>query len=143
MSVADRPTSPFELSVSHLRADSFDTSGTRSFFEYRDLGILAATKGEFNAQHVRALPGEHGTTGWHYHPLTIQVVYCLRGWEDIAFEDGRLVRLAAGTCVNIPPGVGHNEIAYSDDFEALVIWAPESFETVSIPEPVIAELRRE
>lgn len=135
MSVADRPTSPYSLSVSHLDADSFATTGTRSFFAYRDLGLLAATNGEFNAQHVRALPGEHGTTGWHYHPLALQIVYCLRGWEDIAFEDGSLVRLAAGTCVNIPPGVGHNELAYSDDFEALVLWAPEEFETVSIPGP--------
>lgn len=142
MSVADRPTSPFEFSVAHLDADSFGTTGTRSFFEYRDLGILAATNGEFNAKHVRALPGEHGTTGWHYHPLTVQIVYCLRGWEEIAFEDGRLVRLVAGTCVNIPPGAGHNETAYSDDFEALVIWAPETFETVSIPAPEDAEFRR-
>ncbi|HWD06136.1 MAG TPA: cupin domain-containing protein [Amycolatopsis sp.] len=138
MSVTERPTSHFTVSVSHPEPDSFQPTGLRSFFEYRDLGIREATKGEFNAQVVRALPGEKGSTGWHYHPLTFQLVYCLRGWEDIAFEDGRLVRLEAGTCVNIPPGVGHNEIGYSDDLEALVIFAPESFETVSIPEPATA-----
>jgi quercetin dioxygenase-like cupin family protein len=140
--VSDRPTSHYTISVSHLEPDSFGTNGSRSFFEYRDVGILEATKGEFNAKVVRALPGEKGSTGWHYHPLTIQIVYCLRGWEEILFEDGTLVRLVAGTCVNIPPGVGHNETSYSDDFEALVLWSPESFDTVSIPEPGIAEFRR-
>lgn len=117
----------------------FQPTGLRSFVEYRDLGIVEATGGEYNAQVVRALPGDKGSTGWHTtpHPPTRPLP---AGVEDIAFEDGRLVRLVAGTCVNIPPGVGHNEIGYSDDFEALVIFAPESFETVSIPDPATAAL---
>jgi uncharacterized protein YjlB len=66
-------------------------------------------------------PGDKGSTGWHYHPLTFQVVYCLRGWEEIAFEDGTLVRTVPGTCVNVPPGVGHNEIGDSDDLGTFVL----------------------
>lgn len=142
MSTTERPTSPYSVSVSHLGPDSFGSAGLRTFFQYRDLGVLGATNGEYNAQVVRALPGDKGTTGWHYHPLTFQLIYCLRGWEDIAFTDGTIVRTVPGTCLHIPPGVGHNEIGYSDDLETLVLFAPGSFESVPIPDPGITEFRR-
>src|SRR5690348_202830 len=142
MSTTERPTSPYSVSVSHLAEDSFGSAGLRTFFQYRDLGILDATKGDYNAQIVRALPGDKGSTGWHYHPLAFQLIYCLRGWEDIAFEDGTIVRTVPGTCVNIPPGVGHNEIGYSDDLETFVLFSPGAFESVSIPAPEITEFRR-
>jgi quercetin dioxygenase-like cupin family protein len=129
-----RPQSEFSVSVSHPSDDAFG-GGVRAFFENRDLGIKEATNGAYNFQVVRARPGPAQSTGWHYHPLNIQVLYCLGGWEEIAFEDSSLVRLVPGTCVNIPPGYGHNELAYSSDLEILVFFGPSEFVTVNIPEP--------
>ncbi|MDW3213648.1 MAG: cupin domain-containing protein [Ilumatobacteraceae bacterium] len=127
-------------SVSHLTDDAFGASGRRPFFEYRDVGIREATHGAYNMQVVRARSGEHQVTGWHYHTCDLQIVYCLNGWEDLGFEDGRVVRLEPGSCVNIPPGYGHVELGYSDDMEVLVISSPGTMGTVEIDPPV--ELRR-
>ena len=63
------------------------------------------------------------TTGWHYHECDLQFVYVLKGWVDLAFEDGRVERCDAGTSLAIPPGMVHNELACSPDFEALEVVA--------------------
>jgi hypothetical protein len=64
-----------DFSVSHLRDAAFESDGLRAFFEYRDLGIKAATGGRVGAQVIRAKPGGHGGTGWHRHALEVQLVY--------------------------------------------------------------------
>ncbi len=69
-----------DFSVSHLRDAVFKSEGLRAFFEYRDLGIEAATGGRAGAHVIRAKPGAgHGGSGWHRHGLDMQLVYILRG----------------------------------------------------------------
>ncbi|HEU0168596.1 MAG TPA: cupin, partial [Chloroflexota bacterium] len=97
MATVKHPRSPYEQVVSHLAPDRYAGSGRRTFFEYRDLGIETATGGDFDVHAVHAKAGEHVTTGWHYHTGTVQVVYCLNGWEELAFEDGSTVRLLPGS----------------------------------------------
>ena len=118
-----------EFSVSHLKDAEFESQGLRSFFEYRDLGIKAATGGRVGAHVIRAKPGKHGSTGWHSHDLEVQLVYVLQGWVEFDYEGVGAVRLEAGACVHQPPGIRHVEIAHSDDVEFLEITLPADFTT--------------
>lgn len=132
---AARPVTTYRPSVSHLGEDDFVDSTSRSFFTTRDLGIRDATNGDYGVHVVHAKPGMQKTTGWHYHTCGIQIVYCVRGWEDLAFEDGTTVHLEPGSCINIPPGLGHCETGYSEDFEVIVFTSPAEIATTPIGEP--------
>jgi mannose-6-phosphate isomerase-like protein (cupin superfamily) len=90
--------------------------GRREFFRYRDLGLSEAT-------------------GWHYHTCEAQVSLCLKGWADIVFEDGTEIRIKAGDFEYIPGGVLHNEVATSDDLEAIEISIPADMGTVPVDPP--------
>ena len=118
-----------EFSVSHLKDAEFESQGLRSFFEYRDLGIKAATGGRVGAHVIRAKPGKHGSTGWHSHDLDVHLVYVLQGWVEFDYQGVGAVRLEAGACVHQPPGIRHVEIAHSDDVEILEITLPADFTT--------------
>lgn len=54
----------------------------------------------------------------HYHPNTHELLGVAAGWAEVLFggDNGRLVTLRAGDAVLIPAGVGHKQIAASDDF---------------------------
>ncbi len=118
-----------EFSVSHLKDAQYESEGLRSFFEYRDLGIKAATGGRVGAHVIRAKPGMHSGSGWHTHDLEVQLVYVLKGWVEFDYEGVGAVRLEAGACVHQPTGIRHVEIAHSDDVEILEITLPAEFET--------------
>lgn len=133
--MADRPVSQYEPRVSHLADAEWGSRGWRSFFCYRDLGIASATFGDYDFRVVRSRGGEPESTGWHYHVLESQIIYCLGGWETIALEDGQIVKLVPGTCLNIPPGYIHNEIGYSPDMEMLVMTKPAEVTTVAVEPP--------
>ena len=77
-------------------------TGRRSFFKYRDLGVTDATGGKMRAQVTSATQGLGEPTGWHYHVCDHQLVYMLKGWVDLEFEDGRKIRLMAGDSLMIP-----------------------------------------
>ncbi|MGZ0217955.1 MAG: cupin domain-containing protein [Acidimicrobiales bacterium] len=123
-----------ELLCQQLADAEFAKTGRRSFFEYRDTGLADATKGAYRAQVMRSTDVME-TTGWHYHVCDLQFVYVLNGWVDLAFDDGRVERLEAGGAMAIPPGMVHNEIDVSPDFEALEVTAPASMETVPADTP--------
>ncbi len=122
------------FSVSHLAESTFEHGGLRSFFEYRDLGIRAATNGVVGAHVIRAVPGDHARGEKHSHTLQFQMVYVLKGWVRFWYEDQGEVRLVAGSCVVQPPGIVHQEIEHSDDVELLEITLPADFET-ALSEP--------
>lgn len=122
------------LLCQQLADAEFAHTGRRSFFEYRDTGLAAATDGNYRAQVMRATDVME-TTGWHYHVCDLQFVYVLNGWVDLAFEDGQVERLQAGGAMAIPTGMVHNEIAVSNDFEALEVVAPAQMETVPVEGP--------
>ena len=126
--------------VRHAASDQFEV-GLRSFFEYRDLGIKAATGAKIGAHVIRAVPGSPAQPHWHTHALDFQMVYVLRGWVEFEYEDVGIVRLEPGTSVYQPPGIRHREIAHSDDLELLEITSPADFATeqVAAPERAAAE----
>jgi mannose-6-phosphate isomerase-like protein (cupin superfamily) len=126
------PDPASRFTVSHARDSAFRSDGLRPFYEYRDLGIEAATSGRFHAQVIRPNPGNPGVAGPHRHALELQIVYVLKGWVIFDYEGVGRVRLDAGDCVHQPSGIVHAEIEHSDDLEMLEITAPARFETTAI-----------
>ncbi|WP_250523702.1 MULTISPECIES: cupin domain-containing protein [unclassified Caballeronia] len=108
--------------------------GRRSFFNYRDLGVTDATSGKMRAQ-VTLATGVMEETGWHYHICETQFIFALRGWIDLQFEDGRVIRVGTGESLSIPPGLKHNEIGISDDLELLEVSVPAKMSTVACDPP--------
>jgi quercetin dioxygenase-like cupin family protein len=110
-------------------------AGRRSFFNYLDLGVTDASNGAMRAQITKATQGLGKPTGWHYHACDQQLVYMLKGWVDLEFEDGRKIRLNAGDSLMIPGGMRHNETATADELELLEISVPAKMDTVPCDPP--------
>jgi len=117
--------------ASHAR-DAMFTRGLRAFFEYRDLGIAAATRGKVVAHVIRAAQGQAFAGQPHRHRVEFQLVYVLQGWIEFEYEGQGVVRLEAGSCVHQPPGIRHREIGHSEDIEMLEIVLPADFETEEV-----------
>jgi uncharacterized cupin superfamily protein len=109
--------------------------GRRDFFKYRDLGVTGASEGWMRAQVMSAVTGMTQPTGWHYHVCEGQLVYALKGFVELEFEDGTQCRLEAGDSCFIPGGMKHNEIRTSDDVEILDVGLPASRGTVPCARP--------
>ncbi len=109
--------------------------GRRSFFQYRDLGVEAATGGRMRAVQNNSIAGMTQPTGWHYHTCEMQFVYVLKGSLTIEFEDGTVGTFGAGDSFFVPGGVKHNEIYVSEDKEALEVSVPAKIDTVNCERP--------
>ena len=120
-----------------LAADAAYKTGLRSFMEYRDLGIEAATHGRFRAHVIRVKrdgPGAHDlhTTGLHKHQCDFQMFYVLKGWIRFVYEGHGERTFHAGDCVLQPPEIVHNELECSDDIEILEVYSPAVHPTVVV-----------
>ena len=102
--------------------------GLRTYFEYRDLGSVEATKGKLLVHVIRATEPCSGPGGYHSHDLEFQMNYVLRGWTRVEFEDGE-VRFEAGDSWHQDPKVPHEVLEFSDDFEVIEICMPAEFPT--------------
>src|SRR5688572_16982593 len=109
--------------------------GRRSFFQYRDLGVEAASGGRMRAVQNNSIAGMTEATGWHYHTCEMQFVYVLKGSLVIEFEDGTVGTFTAGDSFFVPGGVRHNEIYVSEDKEALEVTVPGKIGTVNCERP--------
>jgi len=118
--------------ASHARDAKFER-GLRSFYEYRDLGIKAATKGRVDAHVIRAAAGKEFSSQPHLHRTEFQLVYILKGWIEFEYEGQGTVRLEAGSCVHQPPLIRHRELGHSEDVELLEIVMPADFATEEVP----------
>ena len=119
--------------VNHLDDASF-ASGLRSYAQYRDLGIAAATHGLATAQVIRFQPPcTDEVRQRHFHNVQLQMIYVLKGWIKSEFEGEGAHVMKAGSCWIQPPGIHHMVLDYSDDCEVLEIVLPAEFETVTLP----------
>ena len=125
----------FKFSAAHAKDAVFQSEGLRACFEYRDLGIAAATGGRVGAHVIRAKAGAGEGFGWHAHALEFQMFYVLKGWIRFGYEGVGEVLCEAGSCVHQPPGIRHAEIAHSEDLELIEITLPADFETRDAPAP--------
>lgn len=123
---------------SHSRAaEATWTPGLREIFEYRDLGVKAATNGDYVAHLIRA----NGKTNsddvqeWHVHHCDFQVVLVINGWAEFEYEGEGIHRIEKGDFINQRPGIRHREIACSENFEVLEIVSPANFKTEILDAP--------
>ena len=120
-----------EFVATHASGATFER-GLRSFFEYRDLGVKAATAGRVDAHVIRAAAGKAFSGEPHIHKATFQLVYILKGWIEFEYEGQGVVRLEAGSCVHQPPEIRHRELGHSADIEMLEIVLPGDFATEDV-----------
>jgi quercetin dioxygenase-like cupin family protein len=132
--VADNTTSSGKLAYAPASNPAYKP-GRRSFFKYRELGVTEATEGRMRAQVTSCTQGLGEPTGWHYHVCEHQLVYMLKGWVDLEFEDGRKIRLMPGESLMIPGGMRHNETGTADELELLEVSVPAEMKTVVCDPP--------
>ncbi|WP_282157356.1 cupin domain-containing protein [Shimia thalassica] len=123
------------FTIAHADEGKFEGAGLRPFFEYRQLGIKEATKGQFGAHVIRAVPGMESPASWHSHTLDFQMVYVTSGWVVFEYEGQGEHMLREGSCVLQPPGIKHREVRHSDDMELIEIVSPAEFETTNEDAP--------
>lgn len=97
--VSDVSEQARKMRYSHVRgAEAPKLQGRRSYVEYRDLGVMAASGGWMRAQFVGRRTEIAPPTGWHYHTADAQIIYFLQGWAELVFEDGNRIR---GDCTKV------------------------------------------
>ncbi len=115
--------------VSHVAGATFSRRGLRNYFEYRDLGVKRATRGNVVTHVIRARPGKAPEGDWHYHDCSLQFTYVVKGWVKMEYEGGGPVLMKAGSCFYQPPRIRHRELAHSKDLEMVEVVSPARFRT--------------
>jgi quercetin dioxygenase-like cupin family protein len=118
-----------KLSVSHAADAKYESFGPGGIYRTRDLGVKAATGGAFEARVLGAAEPCKGSLGAHRHDVTFQMFYVLRGWGKFHFEGAGEVEVTVGSAVHMPPGIVHDMVDHSDDFEFIEILSPAQFDT--------------
>jgi uncharacterized RmlC-like cupin family protein len=121
---------PQVFTVSHLDQNDFKPDGLRTYAQYRDLGIAAATGGLCQAHVIRFMPPcTDEVRKRHLHETELQLVYVLQGWMKNEFEGHGEQMMSAGSCWLQPSGIRHTVLDYSPDCEVLEIIVPADFKT--------------
>ena len=122
-------TKQIDAFAAHAKDAEWIKDGLRPYFRYRDLGIKDATQGRVMAQVIKAAEPCKGPMGYHSHVLDFQMGYLVKGWARMYFEGFGEMRVEAGDTWYQPPGVKHELLEYSDDWEVIEITMPAEFET--------------
>ena len=96
----------------------------RAVMQYRDL-VPSRLGGAMIASHIRI--AEAGPVGdmVHFHKVGFQLIFCVNGWVDVAYEDqGAPIRLTRGACFIQPPEIRHQVLFSGDNLEVLEIGVP-------------------
>ncbi len=124
-----------KFSVSHAVDAEFRAEGLRKSFVYRDLGIGAATGGDYHAHIIRAVDVDENGIGLHRHnEITFQMVYILKGWMRFWYEGQGEVLAEEGTCILQPPKIKHDVLSWSEDLELIEITSPADFGSEALPD---------
>jgi quercetin dioxygenase-like cupin family protein len=102
----------------------------RAGMEYRDL-VPGRLGGAMIASHIRIPTGGPVPDMVHYHRVGFQLIFCIRGWVDVVYEDqGGPRRLFPGDCFVQPPEIRHRVLHASDGIEVIEIGVPAEHATV-------------
>ncbi|MGB3148765.1 MAG: cupin domain-containing protein [Paracoccaceae bacterium] len=95
----------------------------RAGMAYRDL-VPTRLGGAIIASHIRVPDGKVPDMV-HFHKVGFQLIFCVRGWVDVLYEDqGGVRRLTAGDCFIQPPRIRHRVLEAGDDIEVIEIGVP-------------------
>ena len=96
----------------------------RAGMHYRDL-VPSRLGGAIIASHIRIPDGGPVPDMVHYHKVGFQLIFCIKGWVDVVYEDqGPSIRLTAGDCFIQPPEIRHRVLQASDGIEVIEIGVP-------------------
>jgi len=96
----------------------------RAGMRYRDV-LPSRRGGRFIASHISIDEAGPVADYVHHHDVSVQVIYCLRGWVRVVYEDqGPPFVLEAGDCVLQPPGIRHRVLESSAGLEVLEFTSP-------------------
>jgi quercetin dioxygenase-like cupin family protein len=96
----------------------------RAGMHYRDL-VPSRLGGAIIASHIRIPDGGPVPDMVHFHKVGFQLIFCIRGWVDVVYEDqGPPIRLTAGDCFIQPPEIRHRVLHASDGIEVIEIGVP-------------------
>ena len=96
----------------------------RAGMHYRDL-VPSRLGGAVIASHIRIPDGGPVPDMVHYHKVGFQLIFCIKGWVDVVYEDqGGAIRLNAGDCFIQPPEIRHRVLQASDGIEVIEIGVP-------------------
>lgn len=96
----------------------------RAGMHYRDL-VPSRLGGAMIASHIRIPDGGPVPDMVHFHKVGFQLIFCIKGWVDVIYEDqGGPIRLHAGDCFIQPPEIRHRVLEASDGIEVIEIGVP-------------------
>jgi quercetin dioxygenase-like cupin family protein len=96
----------------------------RAGMHYRDL-VPSRLGGAIIASHIRIPDGGLVPDMVHFHKVGFQLIFCIKGWVDVVYEDqGPPIRLTAGDCFIQPPEIRHRVLLASDGIEVIEIGVP-------------------
>jgi quercetin dioxygenase-like cupin family protein len=96
----------------------------RAGMQYRDL-VPSRLGGAIIASHIRIPDGGPVPDMVHFHKVGFQLIFCVKGWVDVVYEDqGPKIRLTAGDCFIQPPEIRHRVLEASDGIEVIEIGVP-------------------
>ncbi|PTX00911.1 cupin domain-containing protein [Pararhodobacter aggregans] len=96
----------------------------RAGMQYRDL-VPSRLGGAMIASHIRIPDGGPVPDMVHFHRVGFQLIFCVKGWVDVLYEDqGGMRRLKAGDCFIQPPEIRHRVCEASDGIEVIEIGVP-------------------
>lgn len=96
----------------------------RAGMQYRDL-VPSRLGGAIIASHIRIPDGGPVPDMVHFHKVGFQLIFCIKGWVDVVYEDqGPAIRLTAGDCFIQPPEIRHRVLHASDGIEVIEIGVP-------------------
>ncbi len=96
----------------------------RAGMMYRDL-VPTRLGGAVIASHIRIPDGGPVPDMVHFHKVGFQLIFCIKGWVDVVYEDqGPKIRLTAGDCFIQPPEIRHRVLEASDGIEVIEIGVP-------------------
>ena len=96
----------------------------RAGMHYRDL-VPSRLGGAMIASHIRIPDGGPVPDMVHFHKVGFQLIFCIKGWVDVVYEDqGGPIRLTAGDCFIQPPEIRHRVLHASDGIEVIEIGVP-------------------
>lgn len=95
----------------------------RAGMMYRDL-IPTRLGGAMIASHIRVPDGKVPDMV-HFHKVGFQLIFCIKGWVDVLYEDqGGIRRLHAGDCFIQPPQIRHRVLESGEGIEVIEIGVP-------------------
>jgi quercetin dioxygenase-like cupin family protein len=96
----------------------------RAGMQYRDL-VPSRLGGAMIASPIRIPDGGPVPDMVHFHKVGFQLIFCIKGWVDVVYEDqGGPIRLTAGDCFIQPPEIRHRVLEASDGIEVIEIGVP-------------------